>query len=149
MEVIGATASVTGVIGFVGQIAGGCKTVKEIFGDVKDASQHVLQLRKEISFIEETSRKTLQLHKDLKPFLGPDEVPANAVCYLEEIKAVEDKIRSSAAMFEAKTTGAKDSLKRTWHRLKYAGNKEEIEEILRWVERTKSQILLVQQNLTL
>ena len=149
MEAIGATASIAGVIGFIGQIAQGCKTVKEFLGDVKHAEKHIERLQNEILFIEETSKTTLQLYRDLEIHLEPNQTPDNAICYIEVINALKDKIGTSVAVFATKAGGVKGSFKRTLHRLKYPGNKEDIEELLRWVERTKSQVQLVQHNLTL
>lgn len=149
MEVIGVAASVTGVIGFIDQIAQGCKTVKDFLGDVKHAEKHIERLQNEISFIEEASKTTLQLHRDLETHLGPNQIPDNTICYIEAINALKDKIGTSAAVFATKAGGAKGSFKRTLYRLKYPGNKEGIEEILRWVERIKSLIQIVQHNLSL
>lgn len=67
---------------------------------------------------------------------------------LEAIKSVENKLSSSAEMFTNSTSGSKNKWKQFWHRLKYAANKEEIETLMQWVDRTTQQVTLVQQNLS-
>ncbi|TGO70038.1 hypothetical protein BOTNAR_0004g00230 [Botryotinia narcissicola] len=115
MEAVGGIASVTGVVGFIGQIAGGCKVVKEIIGDIKNAPKDIIRLAECIKSIEES------LNED---------IPAAGAHMLEAIKSVENKLSSSAEIFGNSATGSKNKWKQFWHRLKYAANKEEIKELM-------------------
>ncbi|CCD53242.1 hypothetical protein BofuT4_P122610.1 [Botrytis cinerea T4] len=148
MEAIGGIASVTGVVGFIGQIAGGCKVVKEIIGDIKNAPKDIRRLAECVKSIEESSNEVLRQHEQLKTRYGIQDIPAAGAHMLEAIKSVENKLSSSAEMFANSTSGSKNKWKQFWHRLKYAANKEEIETLMQWVDRTTQQVTLVQQNLS-
>ncbi|KAM0309466.1 hypothetical protein ACHAO8_009033 [Botrytis cinerea] len=148
MEAIGGIASVTGVVGFIGQIAGGCKVVKEIIGDIKNAPKDIRRLAECVKSIEENSNEVLRQHEQLKTRYGIQDIPAAGAHMLEAIKSVENKLSSSAEMFANSTSGSKNKWKKFWHRLKYAANKEEIETLMQWVDRTTQQVTLVQQNLS-
>ncbi|TGO55943.1 hypothetical protein BCON_0084g00110 [Botryotinia convoluta] len=76
------------------------------------------------------------------------DIPAAGAHMLEAIKAVENKLSSSAEIFGNSTTGSKNKRKQFWHRLKYAANKEEIKKLMQWVDSTTQQVTLVQQNLS-
>ncbi|TGO37065.1 hypothetical protein BHYA_0107g00300 [Botrytis hyacinthi] len=76
------------------------------------------------------------------------DIPAAGAHMLEAIKSVENKLSSSAEIFSNSTTGSKNKWKKFWHRLKYAANKEEIKELMQWVDSTTQQVTLVQQNLS-
>ncbi|KAF7943018.1 hypothetical protein EAE96_010964 [Botrytis aclada] len=76
------------------------------------------------------------------------DVPAAGAHMLEAIKAVENKLSSSAEIFGNPTTGSKYKWKQFWHRLKYAADKEEIKKLMQWVDSTTQQVTLVQQNLS-
>ncbi|KAK6609207.1 hypothetical protein H4I96_03138 [Botrytis cinerea] len=128
MEAIGGIASVTGVVGFIGQIAGGCKVVKEIIGDINNASKDIRRLAECVKSIEESSNEVLRQHEQLKTRYGIQDIPAAGAHMLEAIKS--------------------NKWKQFWHRLKYAANKEEIETLMQWVDRTTQQVTLVQQNLS-
>ncbi|KAF7880454.1 uncharacterized protein EAF02_007300 [Botrytis sinoallii] len=148
MEAIGGIASVTGVVGFIGQIAGGCKVVKEIIGDIKNAPKDIIRLAECIKSIEESSNEVLRQHEQLKTHYGIQDIPAAGAHMLEAIKAAENKLSSSAEIFGNSTMGSKNKRKQFWHRLKYAANKEEIKELMQWVDSTTQQVTLVQQNLS-
>ncbi|TGO13224.1 hypothetical protein BTUL_0074g00310 [Botrytis tulipae] len=148
MEAVGGIASVTGVVGFIGQIAGGCKVIKEIIGDVKNAPRDVIRLAECIKSIEESSNEVLHQHEQLKTHYGMQDIPAAGAHLLEAIKSVENKLSSSTEIFGNSTTGSKNKWKKFWHRLKYAANKEEIKELMQWVDSTTQQVTLVQQNLS-
>ncbi|KAM0180188.1 hypothetical protein ACHAPC_007788 [Botrytis cinerea] len=148
MEAIGGIASVTGVVGFIGQIAGGCKVVKEIIGDIKNAPKDIRRLAECVKSIEESSNEVLRQHEQLETRYGIQDIPAAGAHMLEAIKSVENKLSSSAEMFANSTSGSKNKWKQFWHRLKYAADKEEIETLMQWVDRTTQQVTLVQQNLS-
>ncbi|THV53457.1 hypothetical protein BGAL_0050g00240 [Botrytis galanthina] len=148
MEAIGGIASVTGVVGFIGQIAGGCKVVKEIISDIKNAPKDIIRLAGCLKSIEESSNEVLRQHEQLKTHYGMQDIPAAGAHMLEAIKAAENKLSSSAKIFDNSTMGSKNKRKQFWHRLKYAANKEEIKELMQWVDSTTQQVTLVQQNLS-
>jgi hypothetical protein len=51
-EAIGLGASVVAFIGLAGQVAQGCKFVRDVLGDIKDASNDIRALRTEIQLFE-------------------------------------------------------------------------------------------------
>lgn len=148
MEAIGGIASVTGVVGFIGQIAGGCKVVKDIISDIKNAPKDIIRLAGCIKSIEESSNEVSRQHEQLKTHYGMQDIPAAGAHMLEAIRAAENKLSSSAKIFDNSTMGSKNKRKRFWHRLKYAANKEGIKELMQWLDSTTQQVTLVQQNLS-
>lgn len=157
MEAIGAVASITGVVGFVGQIASGCNVIKNAIGDIKHAPEDIRRISKYIDSVKSASDDVLQLYENIKQHLGPSSVVGESV--KDAFKAVEDlekEISSSVAVFE--DAAASQSLvttrkKKRWpdvvHRVKYLTKKNDIEELLSWLDRTKNQVLVVQQKLSL
>ncbi|TGO81648.1 hypothetical protein BPOR_1067g00010 [Botrytis porri] len=148
MEAIGGIASVTGVVGSIGQIAGGCKVAKEIIGDIGNAPNDIIRLAECIKSIEKSSNEVLRQHEQLKTHYGMQDIPVAGAHMLEAIRSVENKLSSSAEIFGNSETGSKNKWKQFWHRLKYAADKEEIKKLMQWVDSTTQQVTLVQQNLS-
>jgi len=142
-EAIGLGASVVAFIGLAGQVAQGCKFVRDILGDVKDASNDIRALRTEIQLFELTLNHFQASLADIEAAGIP--VPASYGVGIElALEYSEEAMASLLGLIAQKAGGETITT-----RIKFAFKKDKCSKHLGRLERAKGYVSTAQASILL
>lgn len=146
-EAVGFAASIAGLLGLAGQILKGCLFVKEFLGDIKNAPAEVKALFNEIEILSSAITITAELLDNSKALTtslvtAADYEPALKQC----LHAVEELVQQ-ISHYGKKNSGERGL--RWLEKMKVASEKKELSFHIARLERAKTQLQMVQQNVSL
>lgn len=143
-EILGTVAGAAGLVGLSGQILQGCLVVRGFFEDARNAPKDVQQILKELDALEATAKKTKILFDYVNIsetlFEKRDFEPALDSC-LDIVTKLGKHLKEVSQQFEVK------GLSRWWEMMKVSARTKVMNHQLACMERAKSQLHIVQQNI--
>jgi hypothetical protein len=145
-EAIGLAANLAGLIGLAGQLLEGCLFVKDFLEDIKSAPQEIKTLSEEIGILSSAARSTTRLIERLKePGLTIDQAeyePALRQC-IRTVQILGQEVEGYVKK------GSGDGGMKWWDKMKVASKKKSLGSHIERLERAKTQIHMVQLNISL
>lgn len=145
-EVLGVVSSVAGLIGLSGQILEGCLFAKSFFDDAKHSPKDVQTILNELEIVRSIAEKTRVLFEQAHN----SQALVNECHYEPPLKqSFETVTRLGDKLTEvSRKMGAKGSL-RWWEMMKAETRTQVMKGRLVCLERAKSSLQLVQQNMSM
>ena len=142
-EAIGLAASVAGLVELAGQLGSGCMKVKGFLDDTKDAPADIRDLHTAMGILaKEAERVSTLFTKSNQPPVVKDE-------YETALKQCDDAVTALSQKIEKAVKRFGGGEGKWWDRMKAATRKKKLAEQVSKVERAKTQLTLVMQELSM
>lgn len=145
-EILGIVSGAAGLVGLSGQILQGCLFAKAFFNDVKNAPDDIKRILEELEILQAAAEKTKLLFEEVngshaninEQFFDPP----LTLCF-----GIVTRLGKKLAEVSQKIETTKSS--RWWEMMKAAARTKIINGQLVSLERAKSSLLIVQQDITM
>lgn len=145
-EALSVAGSVAGIVGVCGQILQGCLFLKNFIEDARDAPEHIRLLVIELQVLSSSVIQTRDIFERTSPYMLGISVDAYEPALKQCFKLLS--IVTTSVTVDSKNLRNEGRMK-WWYKLSVSSRKKMLETMLNQLERAKSQINLVQNNVSL
>jgi hypothetical protein len=140
-EPLSVSASVAGLLGLTGQLLSGCLYLKDFYNDAKNSPKEILSLATELDALSDVVQDTSNCLNGLPQ----GSIIANYEPTIKQCLEVIHDMKAELNVYSTKLGGAKRS--RWWTKVEYASKKKAFSSQLSRLQRVKTQVIMVSNNI--